>query len=344
MHRTRVFIFLCLHFFYSTTSLAKETRLKDIIFVKGLRTNSLIGYGIVIGLAGTGDSASSVSSRRSVARMLTKMGVATTAEEVKPGSYASVIATAELPSFSRNGNRVDVRISTNGDAKSLAGGTLLVTPMKAGDDQVYVIAQGSVAIGGPSGVGTEVLSVARIPNGGVVEREFLPNIVSDEGEIILSLREPDFTTNDRVVTTINQHFRGFYAVSSNPMNIQVKLPEVFKDKFISFMSELENLTVQVERKAVVVVNERTGTIVLGKDVTIGPVTIAHGDLSINVASNDKNQKKGQGEVKKLLSIEGPTIGDLIEALNSLGVKPKDLVGILQSLNAAGSLNGDLRFL
>ncbi|MEZ4741292.1 MAG: flagellar basal body P-ring protein FlgI [Bdellovibrionota bacterium] len=326
---------------YATPIHAQKTRIKDLVNLKGVRSNQLLGYGLVIGLAGTGDSAGSISTNRSVANMLTRLGITANSQEIVSGSTAAVIASAELPPFARIGDKIDLRISTIGDAKSLAGGTLLLTPMRAGDGNVYVIGQGAVIVGQASGTGTGVLTVATVPTGGVVEKEFIPTLVSD-GFVELSLKIPDFTTNSRITDEVNGKFKGFFAESLDPSRIKIEIPPQFDGKIVEFVSELENLTVQVDRKAVVVLNERTGTVVMGSGVMINPVTIAHGGLSITIGGKDS--KRGNSKKASLMAVEGTTVGDLVSALNDLGVRPTDLIGILQAMYAAGALQAELKFM
>ena len=319
----------------------QDSRIKDIAQVRGVRTNQLVGFGLVIGLSNSGDSRKSLVTTRATANMFTKLGMTTKVEEAVTQGIAGVVVTADLPAFSRSGDRIDVRLSTIGDAKSLAGGTLLMTTLRAGDGQVYAVAQGATIVGQASGSGAQVLTVATVPSGGVVEREFAPELGA-KGRLMLSLRNPDFTTNTRIVDTVNSHFREFVARSVDPATIEVTVPEQFVDRVVEFYSELESLRVRVDRKAVVVLNERTGTVVMGNEVTIGPVTIAHGSLSIQVGGGKSGGEKANPQ--GVVSIGGSTVGKLVETMNSLGVRPADLVGILQAVQAAGALQGELRLL
>lgn len=321
--------------------IAQGVRLKDLTNIKGVRSNKLIGYGVVFGLSGTGDSAASEVSRETVAQMLTKLGVKANPQQLASGNFASVIATAELPPFARSGDRINIRISTNGDATSLAGGTLLLTQLKAGDGRTYVVAQGPAVVGQANGAGTSVLTVATVPLGGLVEREYLPQI-APEGNLILSLKKADFTTNARISHMINTYFKGFYAKSLDPASIRVEVPNHFRSRLVEFVAELEGLRVNMDSKAVVVLNERTGTVVIGNDVTVSPVTIAHGDLSIKVKAPNAEDTDEQDHA--LVKLPQATVGGLVKSLNELGVKPKDLVGILQAIHAAGALQGEIVFI
>ena len=322
-----------------TRAESREARLKELINIRGVRANQLIGYGIVFGLSGTGDTQGSLSTRQAVAKMLSRLGVVVTAEQLLSGNFASVIATASLPPFTQNGDQINIRISANGDATSLAGGTLMMTPLRGGDGQIYALAQGPVVVGPADGTGPQVLTVANLPGGGIVEREFKPDFAPNH-QISLSLKHQDFTTNKRIAEVINSHFRGFYANSPDPGTIHVKIPPLFQDKIVSFLSELENLRAKVDQQAVVVLNERTGTVVMGHGVRIGAVTISHRNLSLKI----KKPEPGDPESRNIVSVEGATVGGVINSLNALGVRPGDLVGILQAIAAAGALHGKLKFI
>ena len=323
----------------------QKTRLKDLTNIKGVRSNKLFGYGVVFGLAGTGDSAASITSQESVAKMLTKLGVKASPRKLATGNYAAVLVTAELPAFARNGDQIDVRLSTHGDATSLAGGTLLLTPLLAGDGKTYAAAQGPVVIGQINDEGASVPTVARVPGGGFVEREYRPPLAKT-GSLILSLKKADFTTNARIAHTINSFFKGFYAESLDPASVKVEIPPQFRDSIVSFIAELEGLKVTIDQKAIVVLNERTGTVVIGNDVGISPVTIAHGDLSVKVRDSNliKENDSDTSSLASLMQIEPTTVGDLVKSLNELGVKPRDLIGIIQAIHAAGALQGEIKFI
>ena len=316
-----------------------EIRIKDLANIRGVRANQLIGFGLVIGLRGTGDSKKSLATNKATANMLTRLGMRTDINDTVTASIAAVVVTAELPPFSRNGDRIDLRVSTVGDAVSLAGGTLVQTHLKAGDSEVYSIGQGAVVVGQASGSGAQVLSVATVPNGGVVEKEYRPELGLD-GKLTLSLKQPDFTTSSRVAEKINAYLKGFFAQAKDPVSVEIKLPSAFRKegRLVEFISEIESLRVSADQKAAVVVSERTGTVVMGSQVLIDDVTIAHGELSIKVASAAKEPGK------RVVKFSAATVGSLVETLNSMGVKPADLVGILQAIHAAGALKAELRFI
>lgn len=322
---------------------SQEIRIKDLVTVRGVRSNFLNGIGLVVGLKGTGDSNKSLATNRAVANMLTRLGMQTNVSEVAAGNLAAVMVTAELPAFARNGSSFDVKVSAIGDAKSLAGGTLILTPLRAGDGEIYAMAQGAVVIGQASGAGAQVLTVARVPAGASVEREFIP-ILGRQGQITLSLKEPDFTTATRIAEKVNLELRDFAAVARDVASVEVTIPSEYQGNLVGFVAELEAMTVAADGKAVVVVNERTGTVVMGRDVIVHPVAISHGELSIKI--QDSKAKKGADKAAKqaVVKLQGSTVGDLLETMNALGVKPADLIGILQSLHAAGALKAELRFL
>lgn len=317
---------------------AEASRIKDLINIKGNRTNELMGFGLVVGLNGTGDSPASVSTSKAMQSLLSRLGSEVQQDQLLTQSSAAVVVTADLPAFSRVGDRIDVKVSILGDAASLAGGTLLMTPMKAGDGNVYSVAQGPIVIGQADGVGARSLTVAHVPQGGQIEKDFTPGFIKD-GVIELSLKQPDFTTNTRVTREINQHFKGFFASSKNPSLITIKIPDRYISNPVDFISEMETLKVKPDQKAVVVLNERTGTIVMGGDVKIAKVMISHDGLSLAVGGGNQ-----QGKEESVVPIEGPTVSELVRSLNAMGVKPKDLVSILQSIYASGALKAELKYL
>lgn len=330
-------LYLISSFQISPAAYSQEIRLKDAVQIRGVRTNQIYGLGLVIGLNGSGDSKKSLATNRAAANMLSRLGMQTKQEEVSAGSMAVVMVTGDLPPFARNGDRIDVKVSTVGDAKSLAGGTLVAAPLRAADSKIYGVAQGGVVIGKASGSGVQVQTVAIIPDGGVIERELKSDFARD-GILTLTLKEPDFTTAQRICDTINGHFRGFYAEATDPAAVRVAIPPTYSGRPVEFVSELESLTVDTDRPAVVVLNERTGTVVMGGDVMVSPVAISHGDLAIQVGKG----KAGKGGQETIVNMPGTSISDLVKSLNAMGVKPDDLVSILQSLKVAGALKADLR--
>ena len=314
---------------------AQESRIKDLVKIKGNRTNELMGLGLVIGLNATGDSPASTSTNQAMKSLLNRLGMSPGDDAVITQSSAAVVVTAQLPPFARNGDQIDVKLSIIGDATSLAGGTLLMTPLKAGDGNIYAVARGPIVIGPATGEGVESLTVANIPNGAQIERDFVPNIVRN-GALELSLDEPDFTTSSRITKVINKFFKEFVAQSKDSSLVQVKIPPRFRNKTVDFISKLENLVVKVDQRAIVVLNERTGTVVMGAEVKVSPVVLSHKGLSIEV---------GEGEdTKTMVEVKGSTVGDLVKSLNAMGVQPADLVSILQSIHASGALRAELKYL
>ena len=328
---------LLLMAFLATPAGGQVARIKDLTNLKGKRPNQLIGFGLVVGLANTGDSKKSLSTNHAVANLLSRFGMAVNADTVVTQSSAAVIITAELPAFSKSGDRIDIKASVIGDAKSLAGGTLLQTPLRAGDGEVYAVAQGAIVLGKISGQGSGSPTVAAVPSGALIEREFQPEI-SEAGAVVLYLRIPDFTTASRIAERVNQQFKGFYAEALDPAAVRVKVPFTYQTHLVDFLSDMENLEVMADQPAIVVLNERTGTVVMGAHVTISDVAISHGDLTIAV---------GEGRAAKaesMVRVKGTTVGDLVKSLNAIGIKPVDLVGIIQAIHAAGGLNAELKFL
>lgn len=325
---------LCL----SNGAMAQEVRLKDLVQIRGVRANQIYGLGLVVGLNGTGDSKKSLATNRAAANMLSRLGMQMKEDELVSGTMAVVMVTADLPPFARNGDRMDVKVSTVGDAKSLAGGNLMMAPLRAADSQIYAVAQGAILIGKASGSGSQVLTVAMVPEGGVVERETKTDFARD-GFMTLTMKDSDFTTVQRVCDTINSYFRGFYAEATDPSAVKLKIPASYEARLVEFISELEALKVVADRPAVVVLNERTGTVVMGGDVMVSPVSISHGDLSISVGNA---KSKDGASTQNIVDVQGTTVASLIKSLNAMGVKPEDLVSILHSLKTAGALKADLR--
>ncbi len=339
MGKLRFFLFLIA--MSSSAAFGTTTRLKDLVRVRGVRSNFVNGFGLIVGLKATGDSKKSLTTNKMIANMLTRMGMKTREGDVVAGNMAAVLVTGELPPFARIGDVFDVKVSAIGDARSLAGGTLILTTLHAGNSEVFAVAQGSVVVGQASGSGPQVLTVARVPQGASVEREFQPSIANN-GELILSLLRPDFTTASRIAEVINTKLKGFYANPKDVGSVEVLMPPEFQGRLVEFIAELEAMRVEDDTKAVVVVNERTGTVVMGASVIVAPVAIAHGDLTIKIGA--KGGKADKSPPKSVVAVGGATVGDLLETLNSLGVKPADLVGILQSLHASGAINAELRFI
>lgn len=344
-----------------------QVRIKDIARIAGVRGNQLIGYGLVVGLAGTGDSQGALFTVQSVANMLARFGLIVPAEKLRVRNVAAVMATAELPPFARKGDRIDVLLSSLGDAKSLAGGTLLQTPLLGADGQVYAVAQGPVSVGGigAEAEGTRVqvghTTVGRVPGGATVEQE-VPTVLAEESVLTIVLHEADFTTASRVASAINSRLGPGSARAVDGATVVVAIPPLYQNNVVGLISLIESLSVVPDTVAKVVVNERTGTVVVGSQVRILPVAIAHGTLKIEVTvtkevsqppplSPGRTEVVPKGEVQveqppaRLFILPGSnTVDDLVRALNALGVTPRDLIAILQALRAAGALQAELEII
>lgn len=351
------------------------SRIKDVASIKGVRENQLIGYGIVVGLLGTGDAKKEYTGM-SMAQMLRTLGVDVKADQIESKNVAAVVVTATLPPFARVGQKIDVTISSIGDAKSLAGGTLLLSPLRGGDKAVYAVAQGPLSVGGYAAGGGGSSSsknhptVGMIPSGGMVEKEVNFDF-TNKSSIRLALHNPDFTTAARLAKTVNVELGGLYARARDSATIDVIVPFDFEGGVVELISQIERLNVNPDNRAKVVVNEKTGTIIVGDTVRISTVAIAHGNLTLEVKSKEtvkettdlaksNNPAAPQEKTKesvnettitvnepgdKLINVQqGTTLGDVIKALNALGVTPRDLISILQALKSQGALQAELEIL
>ncbi|MCB0358668.1 MAG: flagellar basal body P-ring protein FlgI [Bdellovibrionales bacterium] len=344
---------------------ASAARLKDIADVEGVRGNQLVGYGLVVGLQGTGDRQGAAFTGQSAANMLERLGIRVDSSQVsKLANAAGVVVTAELPPFARPGTRLDVTISSLGDAATLQGGVLVMTPLKAADGKVYAVAQGPVSLGGfvISGGNDSAQrnhpTVARIAKGALVERS-IPFDLFANGNVRVVLREPDFKTVTRVQDAINEHLGAARAAAIDSASVVVPLDAEPDQSPVFLIAELEDLEIQPDLPARVVVNERTGTIIMGKDVRVSTVALAHGNLNITIRSETQvsqpnalaegatavvqNQEVDVGEEGgKLRIVEGTvSLGQVVDALNSLGATPRDLIAIFQALDRAGALQAEL---
>ena len=344
---------------------AHAVRIKELAAFEGVRENQLVGYGLVVGLNGTGDSDQAKIQIQSTANMLERMGVTVNPNLIKVKNIAAVMVTATLPPFAKQGNRLDVLVSSLGDAKSIAGGTLVMAPLKGADNLVYAVAQGSVltnsfAFGGQGASAQKNHPTAgRIPEGALVERE-LPNTLAGKSKLRLNLAQSDFTTASRIAQAINGKFGAGVAATADPGSVLIQIPGEYGDRMIDFVSQLEVLDVRPDTVAKVVLNERTGTIVMGDQVRISTVAVSHGNLSLVIKETPKVSQpaplsttgetkvvprtdlKIEEESRRLTVLpEGATIGDVVRALNTLGVTPRDLIGIFQAIKAAGALQAEL---
>ncbi|RIJ27315.1 flagellar basal body P-ring protein FlgI [Henriciella algicola] len=342
-----------------------QTRIRDVVDVEGVRQNDLIGYGIVVGLNGTGDSVrNSPFTEDSLTYMLERLGVNVQGEDIKPDNVAAVLVTATLPSFARNGSTLDISVASIGDAESLEGGTLVLTPLKGADNEVYAVAQGSIVVSGID-VKADGARARRgtptqgaIPNGARVERE-IPYQFNDRNSLVLALREPDFTTAARIEDTINAAIGSPVAYTRDPGTVDIDLRSL-QGSPSRVLASIENLPIEVAVPARIVIDEQSGTIVLGKDVTISRVAIAQGDISIKVTETPvvsqpnpfadgesivlpRSQIEiGQTGTRNIATLDANvTLSQLIAGLNALGVSPQEMGDIIRTMKAAGALHADL---
>ena len=352
-----------------TVAVAQAARIKDIASIRGVRQNQLFGYGLVVGLDGTGDGNKSLFTLQSLSSMLEKMGVTINPNDIKVKNVAAVMITANLPPFARTGSRIDVLVSSIGDAKNLQGGTLLLTPLKGADGNVYAVAQGPISTGGFSygkGTGTGVQknfpTVGRIASGALIEREIASNFNQRE-ELTLALHAPDFTTATRVANAINTAFGDTMAHAPDAGTIKVAVPDLYRGRSVELVALIENLGVTPDMVSKVIINERTGTVIMGENVRIATIAIAHGNLSIEVnqqdnvsqplpfsrggqtvVTSDRTMQVQEGRNPLFLVKSGVSIGEVVRALNALGVSPRDLIAIFQALKAAGALQAELQII
>lgn len=342
------------------------SRIKDLVSVEGVRENQLVGYGLVVGLDGTGDSLRNAPfTEQSIIAMLERLGVNTRGRRMLPENVAAVIVTASLPPFARPGSRLDINVSSLGDAENLRGGTLIVTPLKGADGEVYAVAQGSVQVSGFSAGGDAtnvtqgVPTAGRIPNGGIVEKEVNYTMLTKK-EIRLSLRNPDFTTARRIVQAINDGMGTQTAMALDPSTVLVIKPANYDSNMVNLITDLEQLYVQPDQQAKVVVDERSGIIVIGKEVRVSEVAIAQGNLTIRVTETPQVSQPaafGEGETvvvprtgieiddgqgKKFALLKpGVNLQELVDGLNALGIGPRDMIAILQALKVSGALHAEI---
>jgi flagellar P-ring protein precursor FlgI len=344
-----------------------KTRLKELVSVEGVRDNQLIGYGLVVGLAGTGDKRQTVFSAQTLSNLLERMGVTVAPTALQAKNTAAVMVTATLPPFAQPGTRVDITVAAMGDAANLQGGLLLLTPLKAANGEVFAVAQGPVVTGGfvaGAGAGNAQTlnhpTTGRIPAGAIVENS--PPSVLGGRQLRLQLRRADFTNAARVSAAINREFgeNGIpLAKAVNPGLVLVEIPPAFSERNVEFLALVENLELSVDRMAKIVVNERTGTIVMGKEVRIAPVSILHGNLTVEVetsfgVSQPPAFSNGETAVVPRIGVgvkeekareinlkEGASVEDLVRALSAIGSTPRDIIAILQNLRAAGALDADV---
>lgn len=349
----------------SGTVRAETARLKDVASIQGVESIPLIGYGLVVGLNKTGDKRQTIFSAQTLANMLERFGVSVPAGEIKIENVAAVLVTAELPAYARPGARIDVTASSVGDARSLQGGTLLATALRGGNGQIYALAQGPLSLGGFGGgtggnsVQVNHLTVGRVPSGAQVQVGAGATLPTSEA-ITLALREPDFVSAARIAEAVNAELGPARATVLDPGSVTVKVPDEYRSSVAALMARLEVLQVQTDANARVVINERTGTVVVGGSVRIGVAAVAHGSLSVRITTKMEVSQPGpmsrggdtaivpneevdvsEKQAQLITLEEGTTLDSVVRALNALGASPRDIIAIMQALKAAGALRADL---
>jgi flagellar P-ring protein precursor FlgI len=346
-----------------------QVRLRDLVSIEGVRSNQLVGYGLVVGLQGSGDTLrNSQFTQQSLSAMLERMGVNVTGLQLQTRNTAAVVVTATLAPFARQGAPIDVQVSSLGDAKSLTGGMLMVTPLMAADGEVYAVAQGPVVVGGFQAAGAAqsvnqgVLTGGRIPGGATVEREVV-NTLDDLRQIRLALRAPDFTTATRIEQAINKELGGAVATATDIGSVNVVVPAAFTNRVTALLAQIEHIPIQPDQPARIVIDEKSGTIVVGADVKLDTVAVTHGNLTVRVTetpavSQPNPFSNGQtvvvpntnvdinDQADKHLQIlhKSATLNDLVAGLNALGLGPRDLIQVLNALKASGALHAELVFI
>jgi flagellar P-ring protein precursor FlgI len=348
---------------------SERTRLKDLVSIEGVRDNQLVGYGIVVGLNGTGDSRQTVFSAQSLTNLLQRMGVVVSPTLILVRNTAATIVTADLPPFAQPGSRIDISVGAVGDSTNLQGGILVLTPLKSSDGQVYAVGQGSVITGGfvaGKGGNTKGLNhptAGRIPNGAIVEK--LAPSIAPQGHIKLQLRRADFITAARIMTAINEKFGSAAAQPAHADNsalVSVDTPAAYTTKMVEFLGALEEVLVEADRPARIVIDERTGTIVMGKEVRIAPVAILHGVLTVQIqtavnvsqppplspgqttATPAVTVSANEATAKNIVLEQGASVEELVRALTAIGSTARDIIAILQNLKAAGALEAEVEVL
>ncbi len=362
--------FLYILFNYASNAHAADARVKDIVNIEGVRDNLLVGYGLVVGLNGTGDNLkNSVFTQKGLEDLLSRMGVNTRGSNLKTKNVAAVTITAKLPPFSRQGSRIDVSVSTLGDAKSLQGGTLLATPLLGADGEVYAVAQGPLSIGGfqatspnsTTSISKGVSTGGFVPNGAIVEKE-IDFDLNSLNSLSLALKNPDISTAKNIADAINGNLSGNYAKASDPGTVELSVPNALQGNVLELLASIEQIEVPTDQPARIVVDEASGTIVMGENVKIDTVAVAQGNLIVKVGQTplvsqpnpfapegaqtvvtaQENISVNENEDKKLAVLEeGATLKDLVNGLNALGVGPRDMITILETIKAAGALQAEI---
>jgi flagellar P-ring protein precursor FlgI len=349
-------------------SYAAAARIKDIVYIEGVRDNQLVGYGLVVGLNGTGDGLNnSPFTKQSLQAMLERLGVNTRGENMRTANVAAVMVTANLPPFATQGSRLDVSVAAIGDAKSLQGGTLLVTPLLGADGEAYAIAQGAVSINGFSAEGdaasvvSGVPTTGRISSGALIERE-IGFVLGAQRTLRLALRNPDLTTSRRVALAINDFIGIPTATPEDPATIRLNLPRNFNGNIVDLLTDIEQLVVETDLPAKIVIDENSGIIVMGKDVRVSTVAVAQSNLTVTISESPRVVQPnplslGQTAVEPRTEInvdsagsnlamvnESVSLQELVDGLNALGIAPRDLIAILQAIKASGALQAEIEVL
>lgn len=369
--RRALLVFLVLVFAVSPAAFAQQTgvRLKDLGRFEGVRDNPLTGYGLVIGLAGTGDSGRSEATLQSIANALRSFGIVITPEQLNSRNVAAVFITAQLPGFAEPGRKLDVNVSSVGDARSLLGGTLLLAPLKGPDQRIYALAQGPVSVGGfkydlfGNVAQKNHPTVGIVPEGATVERALEADVVRDDGSLNFLLYGPDFTTADRIAVSVNRALGASRAQAVHAGRVRIALSDVERLDLVRVIRQIEGLAIEPDHKAMVVVNERTGTVVAGGDVTVSAITITHGDLKVAISTDfivsqplvigennfgartaivpDTAIEVTEGQGAAVALPAGATVADLVTALNKINTSARDVITILQAIRRAGALHAEL---
>lgn len=362
-----IFMFLCVLAQYGFANTDEGVRIKDLCRLLDARDNPLVGYGLVTGLAGTGDSSRSKVTTQSISNVLKNFGIIVSPREISSRSVAAVMVTASLEPFAQNGDKLDVYVNAVGDARSLLGGTLLVTELKAADSNVYALAQGPISIGGfhydKNGnlIQKNHPNSGKISSGGVVERS-VHTALTDHGKLDLALKEPDFTTVSRITDKINSTFNSKLAHGVHAGKITVDIPENYRGNVVGFITALENVEVNPGYSSRIVINEKTGTVVAGGDIFVSKVSITHGDLNIDIRTGynvsqpylvrqlgdgvrtvvtpDSSIKVGE-DPPKVLNVERTTVANLVESLHRIKATSRDIITILQAVKRAGGFHADI---
>jgi flagellar P-ring protein precursor FlgI len=350
---------------HAVSTAGATSRIKDLANIEGVRQNQLIGYGLVVGLNGTGDTLNNIPfTKQSLQAMLERLGVNIRGAQIRTGNVAAVMVTANLPPFGTQGTRIDVTASAMGDSKSLQGGTLLVTPLLGADGNVYAVAQGSLSIGGfqvqgeAAKITQGVPTVGRIANGAIIERE-IEFALNHLGQVRLALRNADFTTAKRIAGAVNDFIGAPIAEPLDPSTVQLTLPKKYPENLVGLLTEIEQLQVEPDLSAKIVIDERSGVIVIGRDVRVSTVAVAQGNLTVTISESPQvsqpapfsrgrttvvpRSRVGVREDGKKLALvnEGVSLQQIVDGLNALGIGPRDLITILQAIKAAGAIQADI---